>query len=204
MSRPSTRRFRAPSLDRVVAARRSTVAGAALGTVLPDAETLARIVKLAHGITGLDGRGPTPSAGGLQALELYLASWGSGWLAPGWYHYDRRGHHLSQLASGTTRESVAAIVPSLAILDGGALAWILVGDHARMTARYSQHTKQFLLLETNHLMQSLALASASCQLTTVPLGGFYERAIARTLALPRTDLVLYAGALGGVAAARVG
>ncbi len=45
-------------------------------------------------------------------------------------------------------------------------------------------------------MQNLALAAGSCGLTTVPLGGFFERAIARRLMLPRADLVLYVGALG--------
>ena len=35
--------------------------------------TLARLLQGAHGITGFDHRGPTPSAGCLQAVELYLA-----------------------------------------------------------------------------------------------------------------------------------
>ena len=42
----------------------------------------------------------------------------------------------------------------------------------------------------------LALAAGSSGLTTVPLGGFFERAIARRPMLPRADLVLYVGALG--------
>jgi SagB-type dehydrogenase family enzyme len=132
-----------------------------------------------------------PSAGNLQALELYLASWSTGWLPTGWYHYDRRAHALARMLEGATRDAVAAIVPSLAIFDGGALLWIVAGDHARVAERYGKRAQRFLLLEAGHLMQNLCLASA-----TVPLGGCFERALAKTLQLPRGDRVLVTGVLG--------
>ncbi|MBA3391236.1 MAG: nitroreductase family protein, partial [Deltaproteobacteria bacterium] len=149
-----------------------------------------------HGITGNDGRGPVPSAGGLQALELYVTSWTPGWLPAGYYHYDRAAHALAAIANGLTREALAAIVPSLMILDGGALAWIVVGDHARVAARYTSRASRFLVLEAGHLVQNLCLASTASALCTVPLGGFFERAIAGALVLPRTDRVLAVGVLG--------
>ena len=185
------RRF-SMTLERALVARRSK---AALGTALPDEATLGRILHLAHGITADHVRGPTPSAGGLQALELYVTTWTTGWLAPGWYHYDRT-HALARIIDGATRDAVAAIVPALVPLIGGALAWIVVGDHARVQARYTSRADRFLLLEAGHLMQNLCLASTANELCTVPLGGFFERAIARVLQLPRTDRVLACGALG--------
>ena len=186
------RRF-AMSLDRALAQRRSA---STLGSALPGDATLARILALAHGITADHARGPTPSAGGLQAIELFLASWSPGWLPAGWYHYDRAAHALARLVDGATREACTAIIPALVPLTGGALAWIVVGDHARVRARYTTRADRFLLLEAGHLMQNLCLASTACDVTSVPLGGFFERAIARTLALPRTDRVLVTGVLG--------
>ncbi len=186
------RRF-AMTLDRALAQRRSAQA---LGTALPDQATLGRILALAHGITADHARGPVPSAGGLQALELYLASWAPGWLPAGWHHYDRRAHALALVHADTTREAVTEIVPSLVQLGGGALAWIVVGDRDRVRARYTTRAERFLLLEAGHLMQNLCLASTASELCTVPLGGFFERAIARILQLPRGDCVLVAGALG--------
>jgi nitroreductase len=91
---------------------------------------------------------------------------------------------------------VAAIVPSLELVRGGALAWILVGDHARVAARYGRRALRFLTLEAGHLMQNLCLASHAAKLCTIPLGGFFERPLARALQAPRTDRVLYAGVLG--------
>jgi SagB-type dehydrogenase family enzyme len=141
-------------------------------------------------------RGPTPSAGGLQALELYLASWSAGSLPAGWYHYDRKAHALARIVDGATRDAVASIIPALVLLQGGALAFVVAGDHERVRARYTSRADRFLLLEAGHLMQNLCLASTANELCSVPLGGFYERAIARVLQLPRTDRVLACGALG--------
>jgi SagB-type dehydrogenase family enzyme len=190
---PKAKRVFALSLERALTTRRTATK---LGTELPEAETLSKIIALAHGVTGEHARGPTPSAGGLQALELYVATWAPGWLPAGWYHVDRAQHRLARLVEGATREELSAIMPSLAVLEGGALVWIVVGDHARVAARYTTRAARFLLLEAGHLMQNLQLASLACEHTTVPLGGFFERALAQQLALPRTDRVLYAGALG--------
>lgn len=186
------RRF-AMSLERALARRRSATT---LPAALPDDATLGRILALAHGITADHARGPAPSAGGLQAIELFLAVWSPGWLPAGWYHFDRAAHALSRIVDGVTREACAAVIPALVPMTGGALAWIVVGDHERVRARYTTRADRFLLLEAGHVMQNLCLASVACDACTVPLGGFYERAIARTLQLPRTDRVLVTGVFG--------
>jgi hypothetical protein len=56
-------------------------------------------------------------------------------------------------------------------------------------------------------MQNLCLVTASLGLSTLPLGGCFEREVSRELLLPPADLVLYAAACGaprdGSAAGRV-
>jgi SagB-type dehydrogenase family enzyme len=186
------RRFKA-SLEGALAGRRCVPA---LGTATPDRRVLSRLLQSSHGITALADRGPTPSAGGLQALELYLVHLSGSWLPPGLYHYDRRGHHLAQVAGQADRAAWEELVPSLRALKGGALLWVLVGDVPRVAAKYGDRAGRFLLLEAGHLMQSLCLLSTSLRLCTVPLGGSFEREIARQFALPSTDSVLYIGACG--------
>jgi SagB-type dehydrogenase family enzyme len=185
-----------PPLDRTLARRRCVNR---LGRELPSRSTLSRLLAAAHGVTGRDRRGPVPSAGGLQALELYLAVLEAGWLPHGLYHYDRAGHHLSQLAAGAPRADLPPHVPSLELVEGGAMLWLLVGDGARVRAKYGARGLRFLLLEAGHLMQNLCLVSASLGLITVPLGGFFEAPLARLLALLETDEVLYAGVVGAPA-----
>jgi SagB-type dehydrogenase family enzyme len=190
---PQTRSRLWPSLDRALARRRCVYP---LGVELPSRPKLAHLLQAAHGITGPNHFGPVPSAGGLQALELYLAVLTPGWLPDGTYHYDRVGHHLSQLTAGCQRKVLERMAPSLERLEGGAVVWAVVGDGARATAKYGERGLRFLLLEAGHLMQNLCLLSTSLGLVTVPLGGFFERALARRFLLLETDEVLYLGACG--------
>ena len=190
-SLPRVRRRWWPGLDSILHRRRCVNR---LGTTLPSARTLGQILGLAHGISGTTDRGPTPSAGGLQALELFAVTWQPGWLPRGSYHYDRHAHSLAQIvpeANGWPER-----VPSLRQITGGAVLWILVGETARVAARYGERGERFLLLEAGHLMQNLCLVSASLGLCTVPLGGFLESAIAHELRLPTSDRVLYIGVCG--------
>ena len=65
-----------------------------------------------------------------------------------------------------------------------------------MQLKYGERGIRFLLLEAGHLMQNLCLLSASLGVSTLPLGGYFERDIAQAFRLPKGDLVLYVGLLG--------
>ncbi|MCA9239796.1 MAG: SagB/ThcOx family dehydrogenase [Planctomycetales bacterium] len=163
---------------------------------LPGAEVLGRVLHLSHGVMDDLYRGPTPSAGGLQALELYLVHWRSGWLPPGAYHYDRRGHQLAQVVASADAAYWERRLPSLQQIDGGALIWLLVGDSGRVSSKYDMRADRFLLLEAGHLMQNLCLVSESMGYCTTPLGGCLEGEVASGLQLLSADRVLYAGVFG--------
>jgi SagB-type dehydrogenase family enzyme len=182
-----------PPIDRALQRRRCL---RKLGNSLPSLRTLSRLLQFSHGQTASGHRGPVPSAGSLQALELYFVVFEPGCLPGGLYHYDRPGHCLSQIASGDSRAAWLEWVPSLGQVSGGALLWVIVGDGARVVTKYGARGYRFLLLEAGHLMQNLYLLSAGLGLATVPLGGYLEREIARAFQLPGGDQVLYVGVCG--------
>jgi SagB-type dehydrogenase family enzyme len=184
---------RRSSLDRVLLTRRSA---RELGTDLPTCDELSRLLQLSHGITGQLWSGPVPSAGGLQSLELYAAILEPDWLGAGTFHYDRVGHHLSRLSTSGSRETWSKRVPSLGLVQGGSILWIIVGDGERVSRKYGDRAARFLLQESGHLMQNLCLVSTTLGLVTVPLGGYCEREVARELQLLDSDLVLYVGLCG--------
>lgn len=167
-----------------------------LGREMPSKRTVSRLLQFSHGVCAAEGRGPAPSSGGLQAVELYVVAFESSWMPAGVHHYDRAGHHLSRVVSGADRAGWGLLVPSMGQVEGGALLWILVGDGARVEAKYGDRGGRFLLLEAGHVMQNLCLLSASLKLSTVPLGGALEPDMARELSLPPADAVLYAGLCG--------
>jgi SagB-type dehydrogenase family enzyme len=103
---------------------------------------------------------------------------------------------LCQVIAGAQRQAWHGLVPSLSLVEGGALLFVLVGDGRRVARKYAERGYRFLLLEAGHLMQNLCLLSESMGLCTVPLGGFLERAVAPCLLLPKDDLVLYVAVCG--------
>lgn len=167
-----------------------------LGREVPSKRVVSRLLQYAHGVCAGEGRGPVPSSGGLQVVELYVAVFEPSWLPAGVHHYDRAGHHLSRLVQVAERRTWETLVPSMTPVEGGSLLWILVGDGARIGSKYGDRGGRFLLLEAGHLMQNLCLLSASLKLSTVPLGGALEPEIARELGLPEGDAVLYVALCG--------
>lgn len=157
---------------------------------------ISRLLNLAHGIYADRARGPVPSAGGLQALEMYVVTFEQCWLPPGAYHFDRAGNHLSQIVPSASRQEWLTRVPSLASIDGDWILFVLVGDYSRAQAKYGPRGFRFLLIEAGHLAQNLCLLAGSLELCVLPLGGFFERDIARHLTLPASDEVLYLLACG--------
>jgi SagB-type dehydrogenase family enzyme len=184
-----------PSLDKGLLKRRCV---RKLSARLPSRRVLSRILKFSHGVHADEGRGSVPTAGGLQGLELYLATFDDAWLECGVYHYDRAGHFLSRVSSEAKRSDWESKIPSISQVSGGSLVWIIVGDNARVAAKYGERGYRFLLLEAGHLMQNLCVLSSSLGLSTVPLGGCFENEIARTLRLPKGDAVLYVGVCGKI------
>lgn len=190
---PKVRFFQGKTLEKSLTQRRSK---RKLSTQLPSIKRLSRWLHFSHRFHPQHQGGSVPSAGSLQALELYLAIWENDWIPSGLYHYDRLGHHLSQISNSVNRHEWESFVPSLHHVSGGSLLWIIVGDAERVTQKYSDRGYRFLLLEAGHLMQNLCLMSVSLGLTTVPLGGFFEAEIARQLLLPSGDIVAYLGIAG--------
>ena len=211
-----------PSLDRVLGARRWRQDLSERPLRMGE---LGQLLQLAHGVCASGGRGPTPSAGGLNALELYLVHWGaprqdqsgegdghramaakakmpnlSGTdpVPTGVFHYDRAGHSLAELATVAERPHWQDLIPSWGQLSGGRVIWIVVGDVERVRAKYGVRAERFLLLEAGHLMQNLCLVSTSLGLVTIPLGGFLEDEIAMELCLLAGDRVLSCGVCGGL------
>src|SRR5436309_2735880 len=107
-----------PPLDRSLMRRRSA---STFSAGIPSKRVLSRLLRLAHGICADRARGPVPSAGGMQSLELYLVTFEQSWLPSGIYHFDRAGSHLSQISSAASRQEWVTRVPSLAQVEGGAL-----------------------------------------------------------------------------------
>lgn len=190
---PAPRRRRLVALDTVLGTRRSA---RLLDDALPSPKALGTLLGMSFGVNESTGRGPTPSAGGLQSLCLYVVALGDGWLPRGAWHYEREPHALARLDAPSDPGAWRELLVSSNQFEGGALLWFIAGDGRAIGRKYGARAARFLLLEAGHLMQNLCLVSTSLGLCTLPLGGVRDDEVARALGLLPTDRVLYAGVCG--------
>ncbi|MEM7151647.1 MAG: nitroreductase family protein [Myxococcota bacterium] len=191
---PRPRHRRLPRFDDVVTRRRTC---RAFEPRLPDAKALSAWLELGHGVTGPDGRGPTPSAGNLQAVQLVLVPLCSGWLGAGAYHYDRGQHGLARIGDGAPDWN--EVVPSLSQAPGAPLLVVIAGEETAVAHKYGERGLRFLLLEAGQVLQSLGMAAAAGGLAVTPMGGFFEGQVHAHTGLGADDLVL-ATAVAGIPA----
>ena len=191
---PALGRFRDTLADR--ASARGFGAG---GLALSD---LADVLRCAYGPTrderdrGFPRRFRTsPSGGALYPLELYVWAREVTGLPPGLYHLDPLDDELDELPDPVD-DPAAAFVQSDLVASAAAVL-LLSAVFFRSTFKYGDRGYRFVLLEAGHVAQNVMLAAQAAELATVPIGGYFDRELDRTLGLNGVDeSVVYTVALG--------
>ena len=164
------------SLDTLVAARRSTREYAATPLRLSQLSTLLRG---SYGVTGADGPQPfraVPSGGALYPLELYLAAQRVESLEPALYHFDPLRAALERIRP-LGDDELAGLTPYDELLVPSAAVAMITAVFWRSRFKYGSRAYRFALLEAGHLAQNFLLAATALELTTCPVGGFFDRRV---------------------------
>jgi SagB-type dehydrogenase family enzyme len=164
------------SLDTLGAARRSTREYAATPLRLSQLSTLLRG---SYGVTGADGPQPfraVPSGGALYPLELYLAAQRVESLEPALYHFDPLRAALERIRP-LGDDELAGLTPYDELLVPSAAVAMITAVFWRSRFKYGSRAYRFALLEAGHLAQNFLLAATALELTTCPVGGFFDRRV---------------------------
>ena len=111
-----------------------------------------------HTGTGHFGYRPSPSAGGLYPLELYVAVF-SGHLAEGIYHYQSRENSLELVAAGNFMEQCSGILqtaPYIKLKDAAAVIFV-TGIPERVMIKYGERGYRFMQQEAGYVGQNISL-----------------------------------------------
>lgn len=139
----------------------------------------------------------TPSAGGLQSFDLYLAVNNVAGLAQGIYQYDPYLHRLDLLNRGAMRRRLVEIGQYQEFLHHAGAILLLTGAFDRLSWKYGMRAYRHLLVDSGVLCQQLQLVATALRLRSVPLAGFSDDDAHRLLRLDgRRDFVTMAVALG--------
>lgn len=163
------------------------------GAPLSPAE-LGQLLWAAHGLTGLDGRRTTPSAGNTRSLEVYAVT------QKGAFRYDGAAHRLEETDPTDLRGPLsAAAYQDEHLLRAGAVI-VLVAVTARTATRYPERAERYVAMELGHAAQNILLQAEALWLAAYPVGAHDVEGVARLLRLPEGCLPLYLIPVGHPAA----
>lgn len=152
-----------------------------------DRATLSALLRYSAGVTGyMRAYGyrnyplrAFPSAGGLQATELYLgvSDAGTDFLPPGVYHYNAVRHGLESLGGEEAWEKMwrALLVVQIWLREPPPLMMVLTLDHARLHRKYDHHAARLSLADPGFLGENVYLVGEALGLAVTVMCGFHER-----------------------------
>lgn len=169
------------SLEQALASRRSQ---RTFGDQISEAE-LGQLFWAAQGETDAAGHRTSPSAGALYPLEFYALS------ATTFDHYLPAGHRIERRPDTSTKDSLAEDAFGQDFVAEAPTVIVVSGVVARTEAKYGAVAHDLMNREAGHAVQNLLLQATALDLVAVPVGGFEPAEIARSLALPPGEEVLY-------------
>jgi len=162
-------------LEQALAARRS-VRDFAPAPLTPG--QVSQLLWAAQGITGPGGVRTTPSAGGLQGLEVSIV------LPQGVYRYEPAVHRLVRTDPRDVRRALHdAALSQEPVLEAPAVL-VIATVPAVIAAKYGRERgARYALLEAGHAAQNVLLEAVALGLGAVPLGAFHDQGVSEVLKL---------------------
>jgi SagB-type dehydrogenase family enzyme len=114
-----------------------------------------------------------PSADALYPIELYLVT------PEGLFVYNPEEHSLKQISILDLRKQLSAAVSGQGPVENAACDIVIAGSARKVATKYGNKTQKFMLLEAGHVAENIQLQAVSIGLTSLPVGSFETRNVAR-------------------------
>ena len=170
------------SLESVLAGRRSSREYSAEEL---DVSTIGRLFWAGQGITDTAEHRTAPSAGATYPLELYAVT------GTALMHYLPVRHHVEIRSDTRTIDLLAGAAFGQQFVSDAPVVLVITGASARIEAEYGAVAGDLMNRESGHVAQNVLLQAEALGLAAVPVGGFDPDEVARLLALPPGEDVLY-------------
>ena len=124
-----------------------------------------------------------PSAGGIYALEIFVVVGrrASEEIKEGVYHYIKEDHKLRMLSSADKRGELASACLRQRFIEDAPMSIVITANPNRMIQRYGERAERYVILEAGHAAQNLCLIANDLGLTTVEIGAFIDKGVAKVL-----------------------
>jgi len=165
----------------------------------------ARLLENSCGCFGLRDQGggllsytrPSPSAGALYPMEIYLATQQVEDLADSVYHYVPDTHSLEPIPGAPLLPELSSLLLSQQFLAEATAIVFLAATFRRTLRKYGPRGYRYILLEAGHTAQNFCLMATEAGLGSLCLGGFFDAQLNHRLGLDGCEqAVLYGLAFG--------
>ncbi len=140
---------------------------------------------------GTQPRRPSPSAGALNPLELWVVVRAVDSLTPGLYHVEMPDHGTALLTrvADVDRDALARAGLQEGMIHDAPVTVVVAMMPWRSRFKYGARAVRFALIEAGHACQTLLLVAAGMGLAARPLGGFCDDEVNRVLGFCGVDEV---------------
>ena len=126
-----------------------------------------------------------PSAGAIYPIDLYFAT------PQGLFVYRPKGHGMEQVVDQDVRGILAAAAGTPQATLGAGCHIIIAGSIRKLTPRFRNDAKKYMLLEAGHIAQNIQLQAVCLELGSVTIGGFDIGQVRKVCRMARTLEPIY-------------
>ncbi|MCR6615948.1 MULTISPECIES: SagB/ThcOx family dehydrogenase [Bacillus] len=168
-------------------------------------EMLEQLLTYSFGISNIREKKRTyPSGGQFYPIEVYFVptarSVDSNLLEEKVYKYNIDHQEIVEICDFNI-DDLKAFSASTDVgffsIDGCQIVLFLVAEDKDIFAKYLEFTYRIIHLDAGHMAQNFLLTSAALGLSSIPIGGFYEKTVKQILGLDNTSKMVIYTLLGG-------
>ena len=128
-----------------------------------------------------------PSGGALYPVDIYavLGKAGVDNVEEGLYHYEPRGHSVTQMVRGDLRKELARASLSQMWMAEAPVNLVISAEYSRISVKYGQRGIRYALMEAGHIGQNIFLQAEALELGAGIVGAFDDERVTGILTLPQ-------------------
>ena len=110
----------------------------------------------------------------MYPIETYVAANNLESVEKGIYHYNVRNHVLEEIEIGNFGDALAHAALDQRMCASAPVVFVWTAVFRRSKWKYDQRAYRYVYLDAGHILQNLALASASVGLGSCQVGAFFD------------------------------
>lgn len=129
-----------------------------------------------------------PTAGGLNAHDMFISAINIDGVPQGLYYYSPPGHALIQISDTVSvKRLIEVCTGARSFLASTACVFFLSANLRKMRTKYGERGYRFALLDCGHIAQNISLIATALRLGTCAIGGFLDSEVDQMLGINGVD-----------------